>query len=90
MHDLVIHTELAALVIEHKDTNAAAAVVERVGNAAEEAALVEHWETLLDVTSFGHADNAAVLADVKHTILLEDRPKHVLNNNRGGRVGDEA
>ena len=88
--DLVVDGELTALVADDKDTDAATTVVEGIDQAVEEVALVEDRKALLDITSLGHGDNATVLADVKNTVLLEDRTKHVLDNDGRGRVGDEA
>ena len=90
MDDLVVDSHLAALVVDDKDTDAAAAVVEAVGETAKEAALVKDGQALLDVTGLGHGDNVAVVTDVKDTVLLEDRAEHVLDNNRGARVADEG
>jgi hypothetical protein len=88
--DLVVDGELLTLIVDDEDADAAATVVEGLGQAVEEVALVKDGETLLDIASLGHGDNAAVLADVENTVLLEDRTKHVLDDDGGGRVGDEA
>jgi len=90
MHNLVVNAEFAASVIDHEDANAAAAVVEGMGKAVDEAALVDDRKTLLDVTSLGHGNNFAVVTDVKNTVLLEDRTQHVLDNDRWRWVRDEA
>jgi len=90
MDDLVVDSHLKTLIVDDKDADAATAIVEGLGQALEEVALVEHWETLLDITSLGHGNNATVLADVEDTVLFENRAKHVLDDDRGGRVGDEA
>lgn len=39
--DLVVNSHLAAIVVDDKDTDAATAVVEAIGETAEEAALVK-------------------------------------------------
>lgn len=90
MDDLVVDGELGALVIEHEDADATAAVVEGVGKAGEKVALVEDGDALLDVTGLGHGDDAAVLADVKDAVLLEDGAQHILDDNRRRGAGDEA
>jgi hypothetical protein len=87
--DLVVDSHLLTFVRDNKDTDATAAIVERLCEAVEEAALVEDGEALLDITSLGHGDNTAILADVKNAVLLEDRAEHVLDNDGWGRVGDE-
>ena len=90
MDDLVVNSHLSAIVVDDEDADAATAVVEGLGETLEKVALVNDGQTLLDITSLGHGDNATVLADVKNTVLLEDRTKHVLDNDGRGRVGDEA
>ena len=45
---------------------------------------------MLDVSGLGHGDNTAVIADIEYTVLLEDGTEHVLDNDRGRRVGHEA
>jgi hypothetical protein len=88
--DLVVDSHLETLIVDDEDANAAAAIVKGLGQALKQAALVEDRETLLDIARLGHGNDTAILADVKDTVLLEDRAEHVLDNNRRGRVGDEA
>jgi microcystin degradation protein MlrC len=88
--NLVVDSHLHTVVVDDEDTDAASAVVERLCQAVEESALVEDGEALLDVTRLSHGNNATVLTDVKNTVLLEDRAEHVLDNDGGSRVGDEA
>lgn len=90
MDDLVVDGELATLIVDDENTDATTAVVERINEAVEQAALVEHRKALLDITSLGHGNNAAVVTDVKNTVLLEDRTDHVLNNDRWAWVADEG
>jgi len=45
---------------------------------------------MLDVTRLSHGYNVAVVVDVENAVLLEDRAKHVLHDDRGRRVRDEA
>lgn len=90
MDDLVVNSHLATIIVDDEDTDAAAAVVEAVGETAKKAALVKDGEALLDVTGLGHGDNTAVVTDVKDTVLLEDRAEHVLDNDRGAGVADEG
>lgn len=89
MNDLVVNSHLTAIVVDDEDANAATAVVEAVGETAEEAALVKDRKALLDVTSLGHGNDHAVVTDVKDTVLLENRAEHVLDNDRGAGVADE-
>ena len=52
--------------------------------------MVNDRETLLDISSLCHGDDAAIIADVKDTVLLEDGTKHVLDDDGGSGIGDEA
>jgi hypothetical protein len=88
--DLVVDSELLAIVVDDEDADAASSTVEGLSEAAEQRALVKDRKTLLDITGLGHGDDTAILADVKNTVLLEDRTQHVLDNDGRCRVGDEA
>ena len=90
MDDLVVDGHLQTIVVDDEDADGAAAVVEGLGKARGETALVEDGETLLDIARLGHGNDAAVFTDVEDTVLLEDRAEHVLDNDRGSGVGDEA
>lgn len=90
MNDLVVDSKLTALVADDEHANAATAVVERVLQTVEETALVEDWEALLDITSLGHGNNAAVVTDVQDAVLLEDGANHVLDNDRWAWVADKG
>lgn len=88
--NLVVDSHLHTIIVDDQDADAATAVVERLGQALEEVALVKDGKTLLDITGLGHGNDTAILTDVKNTVLLEDRTKHVLDNDGRSRVGDEA
>jgi hypothetical protein len=88
--DLVVDDELTALVRENENAHASASVVERASETIEQLTLVKDGEGLLDITSFGHGNDAAVITDVEDAILLEDGPQHVLHDDRWGRVADEG
>ena len=90
MDNLVVDSHLHTIVVDDEDADAATAVVKGLCQAGKETRLVKDGKTLLDITTLGHGDDTTVLADVENTVLLEDRTKHVLDNDRGGRVGDEA
>jgi hypothetical protein len=90
VNDLIVDGHLEPVVIDDQDTDASASIIKGLSKAVEQTTLVKDRETLLDVTSLGHGDNAAVLADVKNTVLFKNRTKHVLNNNRWSWVRDEA
>jgi len=90
VNDLVVNSELISTIVDDEDANAATTVIERLGEAVEQVALVNDREALLDITSLSHGNDTAVITDVEDTILLEDWTQHVLYNNRWGWVGDEA
>ena len=90
MDDLVVDSKLATLIADDENADTATAVVEGVLQTSEKAALVKNWETLLDIASLGHGNDAAVIADVQDAVLLEDRANHVLDNNRWAWVADEG
>jgi len=90
VNNLVVDSHLHTIVIDDEDTDAATAVVEGLGQAGDETALVKDGKTLLDIARLGHGNNATVLTDVKNTVLLEDRSEHVLDNDGRSRVGDEG
>lgn len=88
MDNLHVDGELLAVVVEDEDTDAATAGLESTSETAVEVGLVNDGQGLLDITGLGHGDDVAVL-DVEDTVLLEDRAEHGLDNDAGGRVGDE-
>lgn len=90
MDDLVVDNELATTVIDDQSTDAATTLSEGIADAVEETALVDNRETLLDITSLGHGNDAAVFTHVEDTVSLVDRAKHALDHDGWGRVGDEA
>jgi hypothetical protein len=87
---LVVDNELTAIVIENENTHASTTVVKRGGKTVVELALVKDGECLLDITGLGHGNDVAVITNVKDTVLLEHRTKHVLDNHRRSRVADEG
>lgn len=88
MDDLHVNGELVAVVVEDKDADAATAGLERVVQTRPEVGLVDDGQALLDITSLGHGNDVAV-GHVEDAVLLEDRAEHGLDDNAGGRVGDE-
>ena len=90
MDDLVVDSHLETIVVDDEDADRATSVVEGLAKTGSKTALVKDGETLLDVASLSHGNNATILTDVKNAVLLEDRTKHVLDNDRGSRVGNEA
>ncbi|KAI6775368.1 hypothetical protein HG530_002126 [Fusarium avenaceum] len=88
VNDLHVNGELTATVVEDEDTDGATARLESAVEARVEVGLVNDRETLLDVASLGHGNDLTLL-HVEDAVLLEDRAEHGLDNNAGGRVGDE-
>jgi hypothetical protein len=89
VNDLVVHSELAALITDDEDADAATTIVEGVGQTVEQLALVKNGKTLLNITSLGHGDDATIITNVQDTVLLEDRTDHVLNNHGWRWVADK-
>lgn len=89
MDDLHVDGELLSAVVEDKDTNAAAARLKGTSKTTGQVGLVNDLKTLLDVTSLGHGNDAALL-EIKDAVLLEDGAEHGLDDDAGGRVGNEG
>lgn len=51
--------------------------------------MVNNGQALLHIASLGHGHDTATL-HVQDAVLLEDRAKHGLDDNTGGRVGDKG
>lgn len=64
MNNLVVNSKFTTLITNDENPDTAAAVVERVRETVQQAALVKDREALLDITSLGHGNDASVLADV--------------------------
>ena len=90
MDDLVVDSKFTTAVVDDQDANASTTIGKGVVESRPQATLVNDRETLLDIASLSHGHNSSVVADVKHTVLLEHRTEHVLDNDRRRRVGDEA
>ncbi len=104
MDGLHIDGELTAVVADDKNTDAATASLEGLGETAPQVGLIDDRQRLLDITSLSHGNNYEGLADeggdgheqltgavleVENTVLLEDRAKHCLHYDTWARVGDE-
>ena len=88
MDDLHVDGDLAAVVADDQDTDAAAAGLEGLLEAAPQVALVDDGQVLLDIARLGHGDDA-VLGNVEDAVLLEDGAEHGLDDDAGRRVRDE-
>jgi len=88
VEDLHADDELAALVIDDEDSDAATTCLEGFGEAGPEVGLIDDGKGLLNIAGLGHGNNGAILK-VKDTVLLEDRTQHGLNDDGRAGVGDE-
>lgn len=86
--DLHVNNDLAAMVGDNLDADAATAGAEGLLEALPEAALVNDGQALLDITSLSHGDDGAILK-VEDAVLLEHGAEHGLDDNAGRRVGDK-
>jgi len=89
MNDLEVDSKFTSLISDDKDTKASTAIIKCLSETLKKLALVNDGETLLDIASLSHGNDTAVITDVEDTVLLEDWAQHVLDDNRGRRVGDE-
>lgn len=89
MDNLVVNDELSATVFNDQGSDTAATIVEGARNLGVETTLVNDGQTLLDITSLSHADDATVVSQIKDSVLLEDRTEHTLNDHRWLRVADK-
>lgn len=89
MDDLEVDGELLAVVVEDKDADGATATLEGVAETAGKVGLVNDGQAVLDVAGLGHGNHEALL-DVEDAVLLEDGAEHGLDDDAGGRVGDEG
>jgi len=90
VHRLVVDGQLLSVVRDDEDADGARATAEGLLEAVPEATLVNHLETLLDLTGLGHGHETPVIADVNKAVLLEDGAKERVEHDRGGRVRDHA
>ena len=90
MDNLVVNHQLSATIINDQCSNAASTVCESCLDLAIETTLINDPQTLLDVTSLGHADNQPIRTYVEDAVLLVDRAEHALNIDAGLRVAHEG
>jgi hypothetical protein len=90
MDNLVIDSQLMTIIIDDKNANAAAAMVESIDKTLPEVALIEDRQTLLDIASLSHGDDAAIVTNIENTVLLEDGTLHILDDDGWRRVRDKA
>lgn len=85
MDNLIVDSQLLAMVGDDQDADRPGPVAESLLQATPEVALVNDLETLLDLTSLGHGNKLSVITDVDEAVLLEDRSEEGVENN--GRRG---
>jgi hypothetical protein len=90
MDNLVVNYQLAATIIDDQCSNTSSAICESCLNPAIKTTLVNDPQTLLDITSLGHADDQTITAHVKDAILLVDWAEHALYVDAGLRVAHEG
>jgi hypothetical protein len=90
MNNLVVNYQLAATIIDDQCSNTSSAICESCLNPAIKTTLVNDPQTLLDITSLGHADDQTITAHVKDAILLVDWAEHALYIDAGLRVAHEG
>ena len=81
MDDLVVHNQLVTTIVDHQCPHASPPISKSTLNLAVQSTLVDNWQTLLDITTLSHADNAAIISHVQDAILLVDWAEHALNND---------
>ena len=64
MHDLHVDSELAAVVVENKDTDGAAARLESSLEAGPEVGLLNDRKTGLDITGLAHGNDCREFVSV--------------------------
>ena len=57
MEDLHVDDKLAAVVVDDKNSDAAAACLKGFGEAGPEVGLIDDWEGLLDIAGLGHGND---------------------------------
>jgi hypothetical protein len=88
--DLVVNNQLTAPIVDHQCSNTPPAVCESGIDLAIEPTLVDDSDTLLNITSLGHADDQAIRTHIKNAVLLVDRAEHALDIDAGLRIAHEG
>jgi len=89
MKDLHIDDQLLSMVADDQNADRTTAGVKRLAQAGPEVRLVDDGEAGFDIASLGHSSQSTIM-HIEHTILLEDRPQHGLDNNIRAGVGDKT
>jgi len=78
VHQFKVNSQFIRTITENQDANTSATISKGVIQSSPQASLVGNAKGLLNITILGHGDDATILADIKETILLEDRTLHRL------------
>lgn len=85
MNDLVVNSQLLAVIRDDQDADGAGSVAESLLQTTPEVSLVNNLQSLLNLTSLGHGNESSIVTDVDETVLLEDRSeKGVEDDGRRG------
>jgi len=87
--DLHVDNQLITVVTDDQNADRATAGVKGLAESGPEIRLVDDGEAGFDVASLGHGCQSTVM-HIQHTILLENRSQHSLNNNVRAGFGDKA
>lgn len=90
MHNLVINGQLLAVVSDDQDTNGSASLAKCFSEFVVKVALVDNLEALLDLTGLSHGNELTIITDVDEAVLLEDRSKKRVKNNRWRWMRDDT
>lgn len=90
MDDFVVDNQFPAAVIDDQSSDTASSVCKGTVDLVVQAALIDDGKALLDLSTLGHADEPAIIANVQNPILPVDRAQHALHDDRVGRVADKG
>jgi len=90
MNDLVVNNQFSPSIIDDQSPHTATPIRKRPVNLVVQATLINDRQTLLDIPTLRHADQAAILTHIQDAILLEDRAQHALHHDRVTGVADKG
>jgi len=81
MHELVIDGQFLSMIRDDQNTDRSASLAKGFPELIVEVALINNFETLLDLTRLGHGNELAIITDVNEAVLLEDGSEERVENN---------
>jgi len=90
MHNLVVDGQLLSVVGDDQNANGSTSLSESFSEFVVKVSLVDNLEALLDLTRLSHGDELTIITDVNEAVLLEDRSKKGVEDNRGRWVRDNT